>query len=383
MATQSKLYCTMKDHWLVENKFWQSESIMNVNGYMNICTDCANELFDKVYIKIKNLDNTFIVDSNSVIFDEITDIVLKETCRYIDVCFNYDAYISAQSHINTIKNSGKKVCKIFGIYKSKLSTVVKSNIGIGMTYEFSDEVKIKETKHEVIVAAGGDLQNRNDVVRLLLYDPFEFEKEEDKKYLYNSLIDFLDESTLEDSFKLPVCIEIAKGFNQLNHVNNLISNIDYSSADAVGKIKTLIAAKDTMTKTLLAMAKDNGISVNHNNNKSKGAGTLSGIIKQLQEKLISEAQVNTFDILTCEGMRQVADISNKSIFQQLQLDENDYNEMVIEQRRMIEEFVKKTSILEEENRKLKVSLNGGQDCSVLIDTAIYTIEDEELEEGED
>jgi len=383
MATQSKLYCTMKDHWLVENKFWQSESIMNVNGYMNICTDCANELFDKVYIKIKNLDNTFIVDSNSVIFDEITDIVLKETCRYIDVCFNYDAYISTQSHINTIKNSGKKVCKIFGIYKSKLSTVVKSNIGIGMTYEFSDEVKIKETKHEVIVAAGGDLQNRNDVVRLLLYDPFEFEKEEDKKYLYNSLIDFLDESTLEDSFKLPVCIEIAKGFNQLNHVNNLISNIDYSSADAVGKIKTLIAAKDTMTKTLLAMAKDNGISVNHNNNKSKGAGTLSGIIKQLQEKLISEAQVNTFDILTCEGMRQVADISNKSIFQQLQLDENDYNEMVIEQRRMIEEFVKKTSILEEENRKLKVSLNGGQDCSVLIDTAIYTIEDEELEEGED
>jgi hypothetical protein len=104
------------------------------------------------------------------------------------------------------------------------------------------------------------------------------------------------------------------------------------------------------------MAKDNGISENYSNNKSKGAGTLSGMIKELQEKGIYNAEVNVYDIETCDGMKQVADISNKSILEQLILNENDYVEMIKDQRDLIQDFQTKAEKYEEECRILKIKL---------------------------
>jgi uncharacterized protein YprB with RNaseH-like and TPR domain len=109
-----------------------------------------------------------------------------------------------------------------------------------------------------------------------------------------------------------------------------------------------------MLASVLALAKDNGISVNHNNTKSKGAGTLSGIIKTLQEKGFTESDINLFDIETLGGIKQVADESNKSILQQLMFDENDYTEMIKEQRVLIEDYRSKYEKLEEEHRLLKI-----------------------------
>jgi hypothetical protein len=201
---------------------------------------------------------------------------------------------------------------------------------------------------------------------MLNYDPFEFEAKEDKRHLYNKLVDFLDEGTLEDNFKLPTVIEIVKGFNQIDKINNAISAITSDAKNLVkntGAINSLIGSKEKILKTCLALAKDNGISVNHNNTKSKGAGTLTGIIKTLQEKGFEEASVNLFDIETCEGMLQVANISNQSIMKQLNFDENDYTNMILDQRQMIQDLDAKVIRLEEENRLLKIEnlkyKNGG------------------------
>lgn len=201
-----------------------------------------------------------------------------------------------------------------------------------------------------------DDRNKEDVLRMLGYDPFEYENESDKRHLCNKLVDFLDESTLEDSFKLPAVIEIVKSFNQLDKINNAISLImsDPSNiTNVVGGIKSLIDSKQKMLKSVLDLAKDNGISVNHNNNKSKGGGTLSGIIKTLQEKGFEQGEVNLFDIETAAGMKQVADLSNHSIIAQLQFDENNYTEMIIEQREIIQKLDSDYSRVEEENRLLK------------------------------
>ncbi|HYK73843.1 MAG TPA: hypothetical protein VEV44_12095, partial [Pseudoneobacillus sp.] len=80
------------------------------------------------------------------------------------------------------------------------------------------------------------------------------------------------------------------------------------------------------------------------------------IIKTLQEKGFEEGEVNLFDVETSKGMRQVADLSNKSIVSQLQFDENDYTEMILEQREIIQELDSKVIKLEEENRLLKKEL---------------------------
>jgi hypothetical protein len=127
-------------------------------------------------------------------------------------------------------------------------------------------------------------------------------------------------------------------------------------ASNVGGIKSLIEAKDKLYKSALALAKDNGISVNHNNNKSKGSGTLTGTIKKLQEIGLSEAMINLFDIETSEGIRQVANMSNENIRKQIIFDENDYSDMLADQRKIIEDMDKKLITLEEENRLLKIKI---------------------------
>jgi hypothetical protein len=237
------------------------------------------------------------------------------------------------------------------------------NKNITNTIESNDDIDKVNTKESEDKKIETD-RNKKDVLKILGYDPFEFENDEDKSYLYNTLIDYLDENTQEDNFKLPACIELVKTFNQINQINKgiatITSNIGMMIKDTK-EITALINAKEKMLKSVLALAKDNGISVNHSNNKSKGAGTLSGIMKKLQELGFEESNINLFNVETIGGIKQVADISNKSILNQLMFDENDYTEMIKEQKILIDEFRDKAEKLEEENRNLKMKIQNMKD----------------------
>lgn len=268
---------------------------------------------------------------------------------------------------SSIEEAKKLEKDVFGMYMKNVALVMK-----GATSKDSDQTHLSEdaihSKHtnnkslvsrNEIVLTPEDKKNEEDVLRMLGYDPFESENSNDKRYLYNKLIDFLDEGTLEDSFKLPAVIEIVKSFNQIDKINNALSAITSDVekiASNVGGIKSLIDAKEKMLKSVLALAKDNGISVNHNNNKSKGGNTLNGIVKKLSEIGLDAAEVNLFDLETSNAMKQIADISNRSIMDQLLLDENDYTDMIAEQKQMIKKLDEKVIVLEEENRKLKIKL---------------------------
>jgi hypothetical protein len=225
------------------------------------------------------------------------------------------------------------------------------------TEEQQEQQKEQETaKKRRPRMSEADKQNMKDVIKILGYDPFELEAEQDQKYLYNKLIDYLDDSTIEDNFKLPVVIEIVKGFSQVERINQLITQI-YESEDAIEKgkeIKELMSTRTNALGSILSMAKDNGISANYSRNKSKGAGTLSGILKDLLNKDFSEAHVNLFDIETSEGIKQVADISNRSISDQLKWDENSYTEMLVEQRKIINEVSMENIELKEKVRLLEI-----------------------------
>jgi len=136
-------------------KFWKSESRINFNGYMHICNDCANVLFDEIYRVRRYFGEDFEVNGDTIVFDDVTEEIMKETCRYLDLCFSYKSYTSLKSHIESGKISGRKTNMIMGIYKSKLSSVAKNNeknnIQFGTTYEFSDELishKEKTVKEE-------------------------------------------------------------------------------------------------------------------------------------------------------------------------------------------------------------------------------------------
>jgi hypothetical protein len=229
------------------------------------------------------------------------------------------------------------------------------------TKEQETEISTVEIETEIIDKSTPEPDNRNrqDVLRMLGYDPFIGEAAEDLNHLSNKLVDFLDESTLEDGLKLQSSIEIVKGFNQNDKINIAIANLTRDTDNLPNntqQIKSLVESKQKILASIMKLAEENGISVKHNNQKSKGAGTLTGIIKQLQEKGFTESEVNLFNIETAQGMRQVADISNQSIMAQLQFDENDYTAMLMEQREIIDDLSKKAEKFEEENRLLKKEL---------------------------
>ena len=170
---------------------------------------------------------------------------------------------------------------------------------------------------------------------MLGYDPFFDNTKSDQKFLYNTLLPFLDDATLEDAFKLPIVIEVVKTFGQVEQLNKTFNVILASAENIVdnsSKVSSLVGSKDKLYRSVLAMAKDNGISVNHAMNKSQGAGTLSRIVKELEEVGLREAKMNLFDIETSESMKQVQDISNKSVMEQINLQESELWDMIAELR---------------------------------------------------
>ncbi|MDR6779355.1 MULTISPECIES: hypothetical protein [Paenibacillus] len=333
----SKKICISCEKSLALSYFYKSYNKFDSDGRLSVCKNCLK---------------------NSINYDDLN--TAKDILMQINRPFIHSLWISSEEEAK-LKNHD-----LFGIYMKTLGLPKYREL----TWKDSDQtvsnVELKNRNNEEsndneLNTFEVEMQdnNRKDVIKMVGYDPFEFENEQDKRHLYNKLVDFLDESTLEDGFKLPTVIEIVKTFNQLDKINNTISSMTSDVkmlTDNAGIIKSLIDAKDKMYKSVLALAKDNGISVNHNNNKSKGAGTLTGIIKQLQEKGFEESDVNIFDIETSEGMRQVANISNESIFKQLQFDENDYTAMIMEQRELICELESKTFKLEEDNRIMRKQL---------------------------
>jgi hypothetical protein len=308
-------------------EFYMSSSPVHPFNRYPICKDC---LLKKIDVDDINSLQETLIDMNKPFIKSLWDSTL-EKC----------------------KETNKEP---FGTYMKNLS--LKDKNATWKDSEFDIVQKDNLGKVEVLDKVETN-QDRQDVIRMLGYDPFENESKNDRLKLYSRLIDFLDESTLEDGLKLQSVIEIVKGFNQSDKINDAITTItnDISKlSSGTTNIKMLIEAKKNILTSVLNLAKENGISVKHSLDKSKGAGTLSGIIKQLNEKGLEDADINIYDIETYEGMRKVADISNRSIVEQLMLNENDYTEMIKDQRDMIRNLDERLIELEEENRLLKIKI---------------------------
>lgn len=227
-------------------------------------------------------------------------------------------------------------------------------------------------------------RNRRDVVRLVGYDPFEKEQLEDKPLLYAQTVGYLDMSgNNDDAMRTSSVITIVRGFLQIQKLDDMIAQamINAAKTGSSGEIKAYLDAKQKISSTISQLAEQNCISLKHNKNNTKGENTWTGKVRIMKEMNLREAEVNIFDAETATGLAQVADISNASILKQISLDENDYVQMLTEQKKMIEklnkdanEAIEKARLLLRENIDLKKLLeeNGidiAEHCSQ--DTILY------------
>ena len=197
-------------------------------------------------------------------------------------------------------------------------------------------------------------KNKQDVVRLLGYDPFEAEKPEDQPLLYSQLIGFLDAGgdSNDDMMRTSSAISIVRGFLQQAKLDDKLAMVMANTNANATEMKTLLEAKKNVSATISKMAEDSCLSLKHNKNASKGENTWTGKIKKLKDLNLREAEVNGFDIGTCRGMQQVLEMSDASIMRQLNLDESEWSDMVAEQREMLIKVQNERDVYKEINRIL-------------------------------
>jgi hypothetical protein len=200
--------------------------------------------------------------------------------------------------------------------------------------------------------------NKRDLIRLIGYDPFaNYPVEQDLPVLYAQIISFIDEETKNDGMKMNAIIQIVQAFNQIQKLNDAINELLADTKKLNSNNGTIKQHSDTISKLLggaNALAKDNGISVNFNNSKSKGQNTLTGKMKELDLIGFRDAKINMYDIDYCEGMRQVAEISAKSQIDQIGFDENTMNTINNIRRELVDELQKKLDKANERARLLLV-----------------------------
>ena len=128
-------------------------------------------------------------------------------------------------------------------------------------------------------------------------------------------------------------------------------NVELAKPDSNEKrITSLTNAKSSLLSSIATIAKDNNISSNYSKNSNQGQDSISSMMKEMEKNGFQEIQVNLFDVKTSEAFKQIDNISNENIANQLTLDNSEYNDIVKEQREMIKNFETEIDRLKEENR---------------------------------
>ena len=198
-----------------------------------------------------------------------------------------------------------------------------------------------------------DNKNRMDILSNFHYDPFENEPLQERKKLYRNLCTMSDPAMVNDLVKQRAAIEIVRTFSRIDRWTDAINELSADPQTMLQNnrdIKILIDAKAKETDMITKFSKDHGFAERYATAKSKGAGTISATIRDMEEFDYDDGKVNFFDIKTSGSMAQAAEISSSAILKQLNLSEADYVEMLKRQKQNLEELNKENDRLREENR---------------------------------
>ena len=325
-------WCYLCDTHKAKDKFYVSTDPMNKSGLTPICKDCAK----KIALQMKSGK------------EEPTKESVQLALRYLNKPFLEKVWDSSIQEVENLA-SGRVKSNVWMAYARQIAM---PNY-VGMTYFDSDHfVKYKQetkntkepiTEEELIENHMGQdtydnyIKNKEDVIRLLSYDPFEKEDISDQPFLYSQLLGLLDssEDANEDMMRTSSAISIVRGFLQQAKIDDTVSKLmsDISKIESnSATIKSLQESKAKITSVITSLAQDSCISLKHNKNAKKGENTWTGKIKKIKGLNLREGEVNGFDIDTCRGMQQVQEISDASIMKQLALDESEWSDMVAEMR---------------------------------------------------
>ena len=263
-------------------------------------------------------------------FDYITDyITALGTAKMIDMTYWDSPYL--QDNIKPeIDTTGETV-----------------SLDVGVPTEYPEEFE-NWTKEE--------LENYDYVRTIYKYDPFIDEPLQDRKRLYYNLASFSDESIADDFAKSNAAIDMCRSMQRLENLNRMRIILEQEDEIDVKAIREVTNLQKAERDAINKYSKEYGFNQRYSLNKVQGAGTLTGILKQMDLALFEDALANRYDIATGEGMQQAAEASWKAIFSQLNLSESELASVVAEQREMIGKLRKELDDTKEELRLANIEI---------------------------
>lgn len=323
--------CCDKEYDGATGNFYKTPSIMysGNGGYYPVCLPCLKDRF-------KDLSNRYG-----------ERMAMTIMCHYLDIPFYYSMYdalikkndgFTIGSYVRQMNNKQYQ-------NKSFVNTILdKKELGI-------DESKFEEIKEEKWKAS--EHRNKNNVIEIIGYDPFEGYSENQRRFLFSDIIGYLQEDGIEDdNYKISQIIQLVNNNYQIIELNKIISKLnpaidtkDYNDLNYIKK--SLVDSNDKI-------AKENGISVKNRTNKEQGKGTLTYLTRYLREINLPEAEANYYNQLKSPGTQWAANMSLKAIRENSFFDENDAKDVTEYQYNLIQELREKISDLEENNRLLLI-----------------------------
>lgn len=346
-VTDEKYLCYGCGKKQKRSEFYTSTDPFNTVGIIPYCKDCLEKIARNYNPRYKE-------------FGDVTKTSLMAACERADVPYIETLW---ESSCNEVNDPGLKKPKR-NAWAAYIKNVKLHNYN-GMRWRDGDLFKNNSSntsantlidERDVNPEVLEELEkNRKDVIKLIGYDPFEKEAEEDKPLLYAQLIGYIDgDGNNDDMTRILDSIEIVRGYLQLQKLNDMSAKAfaNLAQTGQSGEIKNYMDTKKKVADVISQLAEQSCISQKHNKNAKKGENTWTGKIKKLKELNLREAEVNGFDIGTCRGMQQVLEMSDASIMKQLALDESEWSEMVADQRKMLVDTQKERDVYKEINRIL-------------------------------
>ena len=349
-TSENKYLCPYCNKEKKESEFYMSTDPLVLTGRTSMCKDCARKI-------ARNWDE------NKKEYGNCTKASVQAALERLDKPWVEglweSSYCEVYDETKTKRRESVWEAYIKNIGMNQYKTMRWRDGDIFNTYvEDAKQVAIIEKKQEEN-ESGKEVndefeKNKLDVVRLLGYDPFEYEKLEDQPLLYSQLIGYLDTGGdgNDDMMRTSSAITIVRGFLQQAKIDDKIAKSMANTSVNTAEIKALLDAKQKISSTIAQLAEQSCLSLKHNKNASKGENTWTGKIKKLKDLNLREAEVNGFDIGTCRGMQQVLEMSDASIMRQLNLDESEWSSMVAEQREKLIEVQNERDVYKEINRIL-------------------------------
>ena len=227
-AEQPKYVCPYCERQKHKEDFYTTSDILIKTGVTSMCKDCAEKLARKFDEKTQTYGECDRTSAQNVLerldkpfLEEAWDMAFK-------LCTNGRTKKSQASNLwlaymRIISNNKYKFMRwhdgdVFTAYRENAEKIAaEQNRQVFQNLDMPEIAKNQAINDEY-------KKNRQDVIRLIGYDPFEAEAESDKPLLYSQLIGYLDAEgeSNEDMMRISSAISIVRGFSQQAKIDDML-----------------------------------------------------------------------------------------------------------------------------------------------------------------